>query len=62
MKKSPFLFLYFILPLVLALSSCRVQDYASNSRPVTHEIWDSLLHEHVLDHDSEEWLIDYCAF
>lgn len=22
----------------------------------------SLLHEHVLDHDSEEWLIDYCAF
>lgn len=22
----------------------------------------SLLHERVLDHDSEEWLIDYCAF
>ena len=22
----------------------------------------SLLHQRVLDHDSEEWLIDYCAF
>ena len=58
MKKSPFLFLYFILPLVLALSSCRVQDYASNSRPVTHEIWDSLLQEHV----SPEGWVDYPGF
>ena len=58
MKKKPFLFIYFIPALMLTLSSCRVQDYPSNSRPVTHEIWDSLLQEHV----SPAGWVDYPGF
>ena len=58
MKKTTALFFYSFLALTLTLSSCKVQDYPSNARPVTHEIWDSLVQEHV----SPEGWVDYPGF
>lgn len=40
------------------LSSCKVSDYASDSKPIDHRIWDSLLQKHV----TEEGLVDYQGF
>lgn len=37
------------LCLILLLTSCGVKDYTSTSRPITHEIWDSLLQKHVME-------------
>lgn len=48
----------FFAILALSLSSCKVSEYASNARPVTHEIWDSLLQTHVTDGG----LVDYEGF
>ncbi len=31
----------------LLLTHCGVSSYQSNSQPISHEIWDSLLHKHV---------------
>lgn len=43
---------------VLLLGSCKIKDYQSSSRPVTHEIWDSLLHQYV----TEEGQVNYDGF
>jgi len=40
------------------LSGCKVSDYASDSKPVDHRIWDSLLQKHV----TAEGLVDYQGF
>lgn len=52
--------IYFISLLILtsALTACKVSDYAGEARPVSHEIWDSLLRDHV----SETGLVDYKGF
>ncbi len=47
----------FFAPLFL-LTSCKVADVKSTSRPVSHEIWDSLLKQHV----SADGLVDYTGF
>lgn len=44
--------------LLLGLSSCKVADYASSSKPVSHAIWDSLLRQHV----NEAGFVDYKGF
>ena len=46
------------LLILLTLSACKVKDYPSSSRPVSHETWDSLLREHV----SPEGWVDYPGF
>jgi len=51
MQKLPF----FLLLLLLSLTACKVSDYASNSKPIKHTIWDSLLQKHV----TSEGLVDY---
>lgn len=40
------------------LSSCKVSDYASDAKPITHTLWDSLVREHV----DEAGLVDYEGF
>ncbi len=42
----------------LLLTACKVSDYSSDSKPVEHSIWDSLLQKHV----TEEGLVDYQGF
>lgn len=42
----------------IALQACKVQDYPSDSKPITHEIWDSLVREYV----TSEGLVDYKGF
>lgn len=44
--------------LTLALSSCKVKDYPSDARPVSHALWDSLLQAHVTP---DGW-VDYEGF
>ncbi|MFN7118929.1 MAG: DUF547 domain-containing protein [Saprospiraceae bacterium] len=39
-------------------SACKVSDYASESGPVSHELWDSLVREHV----SDAGQVDYKGF
>lgn len=51
-------FLLLSVLLISLLNACKVSDYAGNARPVSHEIWDSLLREHV----SEKGLVDYKGF
>lgn len=43
---------------ILFLSSCKVSEVQSDSKPVTHEIWDSLLQEYV---NKQGW-VDYSGF
>ena len=43
---------------LLSLSSCKVADYASTSKPVDHHIYDSLLRQHV----NEAGFVDYQGF
>ncbi len=43
---------------VVVVQNCKIKDYPSDSRPVTHELWDSLLREHV----SDEGLVNYKEF
>ncbi|MEO1712691.1 MAG: DUF547 domain-containing protein [Bacteroidota bacterium] len=52
--------LTYILPFLLIglLSSCGVANISSNSRPVTHELWDSLVQKHV----SPQGWVDYEGF
>ena len=38
-----------VATLVVSLSSCAVSQYPSDSKPITHEIWDSLLQQHVTE-------------
>ncbi len=53
-----FYHLLFVIGLVWFIQSCKVSDYQSDARPVTHELWDSLVHEHV----TESGLVDYEGF
>lgn len=48
----------FVVLLLFILNACKVSDYAGNARPVSHEVWDSLLREHV----SAAGLVDYQGF
>ena len=34
---------------IFFVNACGVKDYKSSSRPITHEIWDSLLQKHVTE-------------
>lgn len=52
-----FQFLLFIA-ITGSFTNCAVKDYVSDSRPITHELWDSLL----LDHVNEDGLVDYKGF
>ncbi len=55
-KFSPFVGLLFT---VLLITSCGgVKDYQSSAKPITHELWDSLVQEHV----SEAGKVDYKGF
>ena len=57
MKRLPAPFLLFVL-LVLSLGACNVKKYSSDSRPVSHAQWDSLLRRHVTP---DGW-VDYRGF
>ncbi len=50
--------LYVSLVISFLIASCRVSKKISNSEPITHELWDSLLQKHV---DDEGW-VDYTSF
>jgi hypothetical protein len=54
MQKLPF----FLLLLLLSLTACKVSDYASDSKPIKHNLWDSLLQKHV----TPGGLVDYKGF
>ena len=47
-----------ILYLITTLQSCKVKEYASTSRPVTHDMWDSLVRKHVMP----DGRVDYRGF
>ncbi len=47
-----------LLNVAFLFSACKVKDYQSDSRPVTHEMWDSLLQQHV----SEDGKVNYQGF
>ncbi len=51
-------FLLFFTLFSFALTGCKVSDYQSDARPVSHSAWDSLLQEHVTP---EGW-VDYEGF
>lgn len=55
MRSFQYLLLWIISMTTL---SCKVKDYPSDSRPVTHEVWDSLVRQHVT---TEGW-VDYQGF
>lgn len=50
--------LFFLGISILALTSCKVNEVQSDSKPVTHEIWNSLLQDHV----NEQGWVDYNGF
>ena len=52
------LFLLGTLLFLCLWSACKVSDYASDSGPVSHELWDSLVREHVTDAGQ----VDYKGF
>jgi len=56
--KFIFLMLIFIAAFAISLTSCAVSQYPSDSKPITHEIWDSLLQQHV----SEAGNVNYKGF
>ncbi len=41
--------IFVILVSILLIQSCKVKDYYSSSQPVTHEIWNTLLKDHVTE-------------
>ncbi len=43
---------------ILSLPACAVKPYESNSKPVSHELWDGLLKKYV----TEEGAVDYPGF
>lgn len=53
-----FYHLLFVIGIIWFIQSCKVSDYQSDARPVTHELWDSLVREHV----TESGLVDYEGF
>jgi len=58
MTGNSFLTFTFLLHLTLISSSCAVKNYSSDSQPIRHELWDSLVQQHVT---SEGW-VDYQGF
>lgn len=52
------LFIFIAIAFNISFTTCKVSDYASDSEPVSHEIWDSLLREHV----TEAGNVDYQGF
>ncbi len=56
MKNSTFFI--FMLGVLLTISACGVSKYQSNSKPVNHQIWDSLLQKHV----TEKGWVNYKGF
>lgn len=59
-SKTP---LHFILWVIIFISttmipSCKVKDYKSTSRPISHELWDDLLQKYV----SEDGKVNYQGF
>lgn len=58
MKKLAGILLFTSMLLLICLSGCKVADYASASKPVSHAIWDSLLRQHVND----AGFVDYEGF
>lgn len=58
MKKLAGIFLLASMLLLLCISGCKVADYASASKPISHAIWDSLLRQHV----NEAGFVDYEGF
>lgn len=50
--------LYLLVFIALSLGACRVSKKASDSNPISHSIWDSLLQKHV----SEAGWVDYPGF
>ncbi len=58
MKNLSEILLALSLMLLVGLSSCKVADYSSTSKPVSHAIWDSLLRKNV----NEAGFVDYKGF
>jgi hypothetical protein len=48
----------FLLAAGSLFSACKVSDYSSSARPVSHQLWDSLLQAHVTDAGQ----VDYRGF
>jgi len=44
-----------LLTNLLIVQSCKVKDYTSDSRPIDHKLWDTLLERHV----TPEGIVDY---
>ena len=53
-----FYHLLFVIGIIGSAQSCKVKDYQSDARPITHELWDSLVREHV---DEQGW-VNYEGF
>lgn len=47
-----------LLAMLTTWQSCKIKDYASDSRPVDHQLWDKLTQQHV---SAEGW-VDYRGF
>lgn len=58
MQKTFILVLRLFLISSLFFTSCKVQDYSSNARPISHNTWDSLLQKYV----SVEGNVNYKGF
>jgi hypothetical protein len=58
MQKTFILVLGLFLMGSLFFTSCKVQDYESNARPISHNTWDSLVQKYV----SEEGNVNYKGF
>ncbi|MBK7869837.1 MAG: DUF547 domain-containing protein [Saprospiraceae bacterium] len=43
---------------IISIQSCKVKDYTSDAKPVSHEAWDSLLRTHV----NEQGFVNYKNF
>ena len=52
------LILVLFLGSLFFLNACKVKEYASSSKPITHELWTSLLNKHV----SEDGHVNYKGF
>jgi len=44
---------------LLSLASCKVSKVKSSSKPISHEIWDALVQQHV---NADDGLVDYKGF
>ena len=51
-------FFFYIALINLAFNGCSVKNYFSNSRPISHEIWNNLTQKHV----SESGQVNYMGF